>query len=339
LRPSILTGILCLALMLGLACVVSPDPSLWQLREAGPESSVGDAADSAPLDGPRPDRPADTTPPDTGPPPRLSCGAPELVGSNPPGDLSEIALRADGLELLARSGTTYSTTRSAPDQPFGDWTASSLAPWWQDTTFFTISGLELAIMARPPTSGAPRRLYLCTPPFTSTSSNCTPITVNDKTSGQEITDDMDGASVAVLPSGALLMAHNTDASGSGGADIHLAEPLDPSDLQQGWNSSPVSGLAQPGYKEDDPALSPDGLVLLFGGQTTAGDGDLWVSQRDSLSAAFPAPEPLANVNSASGEWGPYLAPLPAAGGKTRMELFFSSDRNGTDEVWRAECSR
>jgi len=315
------------------ACLVSPDPALWR-REA----STSDLPDAAPLDrdvaaaDQAQDSPGDQLAPDTGPP-RLGCSAPELVGSSPPYPLYEVALRADGLELIAKkSGQWYSTKRTAQDQPFADWSTTALLSGKQDPTFFEIKGIELAIVATSPGTGLPRVLELCTSPTT-----CNALTLKDK-SGQTVTDDTDGPSVAVLPGGDLLMAHNIGPGGSGDGHVYLATPSDPNDLSQPWVTEPATALDRAGEAEDDPALSPDGLVIVVDGNTSSGDNDLWVSMRPDLSSPFPAQVQLTDVNSSADDGSAYLAPLSSSGGKTRYELFFSSDRNGNLEVYRSECS-
>jgi hypothetical protein len=319
-------------------CVVAPDPGKWQNR---PDTLVPDLWEIGFPDGSEggPGLDAAVTPDesgtssDTGPPPKLRCATPQLVGSSyPTVSLSEPGLRTDGLELLARGGgSTYSTKRTAADQPFGDWSTTSLLPGGQDPTFFIFNGGEHAIVSRSQSTGT-RRLEHCT--CTASSCTCAALTITDPSSGQAITDDMDGASVAITSNG-LLLAHNVSPGVSASAEIYLATPDDPGDPSAGWTTSLVSGVNKPNYKEDDPALSPDGLVLLFGAPGQAGDSEIWISQRETLSAPFPAPEPLQDVNTTSNEASPYLAPM--AGKK--MELFFRSNRYGSTRIYHAVCTR
>ena len=270
--------------------------------------------------------PVDTAPP-LGP---VTCGAPENVGTSSPTNVSEVALRIDGLELVGKAGGSWHTTsRSAQDQPFGDWTSTSMLSGKQDPTFFSIKGIEMAVVAASPGSGLPRFLELCTFPF-----SCQKLTVREKSDGQEVTFDMDGASVAVLADGTVLMAHNIGPGGSNSADVYLATLVDAKDITKGFETEEVSAVNQPNHKEDDPALSHDGLVLMYGAED-----EIWVSERPDLSSSFPAARKLTDVNSTSSDFGPYLAPLPPSGGKPRYELFLSSDRDGSLTVFRSECTR
>ena len=262
----------------------------------------------------------------------LVCQAPALAGTPPSVALTETALRAGGLEVVAEGGgSRQSAKRSATDQAFGAWATTTDHPSGGDPTFFWHKGVERAVVARSSVSGGPRHLELCTLPNT-----CAKLPVKDKASGQEVTLDMDGASVAVTASG-LLMAHNIGPTGSSSGDVYLATPVDATDLTKGWETTVVSSMALSGYKEDDPALSPDGLVIMFGGLNTAGDNDLWYSARATLTDAFPAPTQLSAVNSAKSDGNAYLAEVTIKG-QAVLELYFTSDRDGTQKVYRSACA-
>jgi hypothetical protein len=334
-------GIL-LAFLVLAGCVVAPDPGKWQNR---PDTLVPDLWEitfpDATEGGPGLDaavvQDESGMLPDTGPPPKLSCAPPQLVGSSyPTGSLSEPGLRTDGLELVTRgSGSTYSSKRPAIDQPFGAWSTTSLLPGGQDPTFFVFGGGEHAIISRSQSTGG-RRLEHCT--CTSSDCTCAALTITDQSNGQAITDDMDGASVAVT-SGGLLLAHNVAPGASASAEIYLATPDDPGDPGAGWTTSLAGAVNTPSYKEDDPALGPNGLVLLFGAPGQAGDTEIWISQRAGLTAPFPAPEPLQDVNTNSNESSPYLAPIAGSPGSKKMELFFRSNRDGSPRIYHTVCSR
>ncbi|MCK5798750.1 MAG: PD40 domain-containing protein [Deltaproteobacteria bacterium] len=281
----------------------------------------------------------DTAPADLGPSKPLPCIAPSHVdGTGAWADLREVTLRSDGLTLTARKGSgpgvTYATQRSAWGQPFGLWKSVAFPTTTQeDPTFFPWKNAEAAIVAKFQTLGGPRSLFFCTltPSWT-----CQGIVVRRASTGLPIpiTDDMDGASVAVLPDGSVLMAHNVAGATSVGADIYLAHPTIPGDLTN-WTTSPILTLTDPNLKEDDPALSPDGLVIIFAATGPGTDGDLWISRRVSLTDPFPTPILLATANSASDESSASLAPIPGQPG--HYELFFISDRNGNDQVYRTTC--
>jgi len=268
--------------------------------------------------------------PDLVVPPTLSCKVPAIAGTSQPVGLRETALRVDALQLVAHvDAVRYSTKRDTTDQPFGAWVSTTAYPFGADITFFVYKGVERAIVASD--GPYPRHLELCTFP-----NSCTKFPVRYASSGTEVTADMDGPSVAITANG-LLMAHNIDPSGAKFGDIYLATPINAADLTKGWTTTVVPALAQPGSKEDDPALSPDGLLLLFVGLSTNSDWDIWISARATLADTFPAPTQLGGVNSAMDDTGPYLAEVTIKG-QTVMELYFMSDRDGIHKAYRAECS-
>lgn len=336
-------GALCAVWLL--SCTVSPDPLLWQRDAAADRDGprLVDAGDTIkpPKDGPKdgpalPEQGVDLTPdaplPDAAQPPKPVCQAAALVGTTPPSGPRENALRADGLVLTTlSSGTRYSTARSATDQPFGAWATTTAHPSGGDPTFFLYKGVEYSVVNRTPSGASVRSLYLCTLP-----NLCAKVTVKYAASGKEVTDDMDGSSVAIV-GGKLLLAHNIGPSGSGSGDIYLATPVDTSDPAKGLETKPVTTLAVAGYKEDDPALSPDGLLIVYSGLTTSGDSDLWYASRATLSDAFGAPQQLAVVNSAKSDRDVDFAEVTIKG-KQVLELYFSSDRDGSTKVYRAACS-
>jgi len=322
-------GALCAVWLLG--CTFSPDPSLWQ-RDATGDGLLVDAGDAVkpPTDGPPPGEQTPDAPiPDTTPPPQPVCTTPTIVGTTPPTGPRESALRADGLVLTTlSSGARYSTKRSATDQPFGAWATTTAHPSGGDPTFFSFQGTEFAVVARTTTSGGPRHLELCTLP-----NNCTKTLIRYASNDQEVTDDMDGPSVTILTTKAL-MAHNIGPGGANSGDIYLASTTN---VSKGWTTRPVSTLAVAGYKEDDPSLSPDGLVIVFSGLTTTGDTDIWYASRVTLADSFGAPQQLTSANSGKNDRGTYLAEVTIKG-KQVLELYFSSDRDGTTKVYRSTCS-
>jgi hypothetical protein len=287
---------------------------------------VGDGPEGD-VDGARPDA-------TVGPLGKLTCEAPQEVGTSAPVHISEAALTPDGLELVSRdypAGVAYSTKRPSLSQPFGAWGQSSLLSGWADPTFFVFGNTEYAVVA---STVNPRHLALCK---LGAPSDCAALSIRHE-AGQPATEDMDGPSVAALPDGSLLMAHNMEQGGE--TDIYLARTSD-ANPALGWVTAPVAAVNQAGVKEDDPALSPDGLTLVFNKPDSGNIGQLWVSERSSTTAPFPAPRLLADVNSTSVDGSAHLAPWQAAGaGKIAYELFFSSERKTGDYlVFRSVCTR
>lgn len=323
----------CAAIQLVAGCLVAPDPWLWQKRKRDAATDADGARSDAAKDAPLADKaPLPDLAPDAPVPPALTCKVPAQVGSSQPGSMGETALRASGLELVASySGNRYSTKRAAVDKPFGSWSQVTLLGGGADPTFFFVKGVEYAVVARSHT-GAPRTLELCLVQ----SASCAKLTVKYAATGKEVTEDMDGPQVAITAGGAL-MIHNIGPLGSSDGDVYLASPTDQTDLSQGLTTTRVATMSKPNYKEDDPAISPDGLVVLFGGSTTAGDYDIWYAARATTKDAFPAPTQLSSVNSTADESGPYMAGVTIKGQQV-LELYFRSTRSGGARIYRAECS-
>jgi Tol biopolymer transport system component len=59
-----------------------------------------------------------------------------------------------------------------------------------------------------------------------------------------------------------------------------------------------------------------------------GDNDLWGTSRPNLGSPFASPQNLGSVNSAGSDLDPALTP-------DGLELFFSSDRSGSQQLWRS----
>ncbi len=97
--------------------------------------------------------------------------------------------------------------------------------------------------------------------------------------------------------------------------------------------APVTELNTEGYN-GSPAISGDGLSVLFASGRVAGNGnDLYVATRDARDEPFGEPQPIAELSSADNEEDPRLSP---AGD----EIFFASDRDGGPyRIWHAlrEC--
>ena len=86
-------------------------------------------------------------------------------------------------------------------------------------------------------------------------------------------------------------------------------------------------------KDNSPALSADGLTLLFASTRGLGESDLWTCTRASLSESFGEPVNLGpTVNSSFGEGRPALS-------ADELTLLFFSNRpggQGDDDIWMCE---
>jgi hypothetical protein len=115
--------------------------------------------------------------------------------------------------------------------------------------------------------------------------------------------------------------------GRGGLDLWTAQRA----TREGAFSAPVN-LTEVNTADDEsgPALSSDGLTLFFISNAAGGLGgqDIWVASRSDVARPFGTARNLAVVNSEHTEQD---AALSADG----RELFFSTPRSGTREIWRA----
>ncbi|MBW2736746.1 MAG: hypothetical protein JRH20_30535 [Deltaproteobacteria bacterium] len=231
-------------------------------------------------------------------------------------------MRINGLEILGRQApgaNYYVSSRANLNAPFGSWTTTETFDGYQDGTTFIYEGSEVALVAKwLPTT--PRILMLCTAPFLD---GCVAQPIEDKATGTPIVTELDGPSVAMIAGGGLLMAFNNE------SEVLLAEPIDLEDLSKGWRSwSLPDEVNAIGLAFDDPALSPDGTVLVLNTGY-----DFWVSRRSSTDVPFAAPAALAAVNTSFTEHAPYFVEHPDG----RLELFFTSDREGAFRFYHCMC--
>jgi hypothetical protein len=99
-----------------------------------------------------------------------------------------------------------------------------------------------------------------------------------------------------------------------------------------WNAVRLAEIDGAG-DVDDPAISPDGTVLVFGHH----GGELWSARRDAIDQPFSTPKKITPVNDPVGnEIEPDLAALPSG----ELELFFRSDRGtpGSYRIYRSVCT-
>jgi Tol biopolymer transport system component len=82
-------------------------------------------------------------------------------------------------------------------------------------------------------------------------------------------------------------------------------------------------------REEGFSLSADGLTLVFSSNREgSADLDIWIATRPERDAAFTEPQNLSAVNSAAPDGDAMLSP-------DGLELFFTSERNGTNQLFRA----
>jgi hypothetical protein len=242
--------------------------------------------------------------------------------------LVEPALMPDGNTLLAREDQTtthWVATRPGPSGAFGPWQKWSgwLFGDWEDPSFFRRGGTDYAIVARSVRGGS-RWLERCDPAGTCDKLSFTGLAPGLDLDGPDIRAGVGGPEELVL---------------AAGGELYLATATDP---KGPWSAAPITKVN--GVKlDDDPAISAEGLWLVFGSDR-AGSMDLLVATR-APGADFELlwlPLQLAfgsSVNSPREDAAPDLAPMASGVG---LELFFHSDRGesggpGPFTIYRASC--
>jgi hypothetical protein len=84
------------------------------------------------------------------------------------------------------------------------------------------------------------------------------------------------------------------------------------------------------WSDEGASLTRDGLAVFFASDRPGGEGglDIWTAVRATVTEPFGPPRPLGAVNSESIDLDPALSP-------DGRELFFSSARAGTQQLYRA----
>ena len=134
------------------------------------------------------------------------------------------------------------------------------------------------------------------------------------------------------PDGLTLYYQTTgDPKGMGGAELLVSQrPNVQSPFKQGTLLDAVNSSDDDG----NPAVSADGLVLVFASTRSGGPGksDIYYATRASATDGFNNPQLLPNVNTADAERDPFLTP-------DGCTLYFVSDRPGGKgklDIYRAE---
>jgi len=92
----------------------------------------------------------------------------------------------------------------------------------------------------------------------------------------------------------------------------------------------ISELNMLGAQLQAPKLTPDELIIVFGVyELPGGKGgyDLWMASRPDRYAPFSQVRNLEELNTASGEWAPYITP-------DGLTLYFGSNRNNRAQLFR-----
>jgi hypothetical protein len=94
-------------------------------------------------------------------------------------------------------------------------------------------------------------------------------------------------------------------------------------------TSRVPPAADPSVDEVDPAISPDGRVLVFARIEPTSQPDLWVTRRRDAGEAWEGGAPLGAFNTGDGEWDPFIA--------TNGDLLFTRRTGGAQHVFLARA--
>jgi hypothetical protein len=121
----------------------------------------------------------------------------------------------------------------------------------------------------------------------------------------------------------LVLVLQNDSVGSG--DLFASARESTSDP---WGELVPIGELNTSSIENGPMLRAGDLILYFDSRR-AGNGDLFAATRDDPADPFGAALPLGNLNTVALEESPWLD-------TTRTIIYFSSDRSGNNEIYRAE---
>jgi len=114
-------------------------------------------------------------------------------------------------------------------------------------------------------------------------------------------------------------------SGLGGSDIVVASRAS----RAGAFSAPVAvGGVNSADTDDNPAITADERVILFGSTRTGGQGgrDIYYAVRADASSSFSTPQPVPGLNTADNDAEIYITP-------DGCEIYFASDRPGGKGGW------
>ena len=335
--------------LLAAGCLISPDANLWQGRDAAPSDQRADR----PRDQRAPDLPpggadahadadgaSDALVMDAAPAPdtvptcawtgaiKLSVPVPVAAVNTSFNELEPI-LSTDGLTLYfssSRDGNpdSFVATRTSRAAAFGGVVKNlEISTSDGDETRFApaANGLEAYLAAKRPGGLGGSDIWIAT--RASTSSPYTPASFKLATGLSSALNDFDPYPSA---DGLRLYFIVEDfASGLGGYDIVVASRASP----QGAFSAPVAlAGVNSALHDDNPALTADERVILFGSLRPGGAGskDIYYAVRSSPTAAFSTPTPVPGINSAAAESELYISP-------DGCEIYFASTRPGGKGSW------
>ena len=325
--------------LLGLlaGCFISPDPRLWQgARDGQPDRVTDGPASDRPLtDGASPEARADTGPGPDSPPGcdwsgTVTLTAPvHLDALSSPSTDSEPMLSADGLTLYfasTRGGgyDSFTATRASTGDPFGNVTKNLEVSTDTDSETrlaLTADGLEAFLTTNRTGGQGGSDIWAATRSSTSTAFSPTdfqPVDVlNSALNEWDPYPSTDGLR--------LYYIIQDWPSGLGDSDIVVASRASRSDSF----SSPVAvGGVNTSANEDNPAVTADERVMVFGSNRPGGTGgkDIYYAVRPDASSSFSTPKPVPGLNTADNDAEIYITP-------DGCEIYFASDRPGGQGGW------
>jgi hypothetical protein len=331
-------------------------------------TDAGDAGDGSAPEGPALDHaalegggvdtgPVDLLPAGDGVIYTLDCGSPSKVNDMKDGSgnllsLVEPAMQLDEKTLVAREqdgALMYRATRLSgasfgPWEPWDAWNTSQQLKGHEDPSFVVRAASPQVLTAWNDGSGV-RVIQACA---LTGSGPCQDVGI--LVQGQPLTGDLDGPDLRQieLPGVEDLVFARAETAG-GLTDLYLATGA----ALSGPFTAEKLPLSTPEHSEDDPAISPDGALMVYTSNeksllwpVVGGQLDLWLAGVSGSSGYSRLAEPWqsafsAMVNKARDDAAPDLAYYTLDGGMT-LELFFHSDRGqmggpGPFAIYRAAC--
>jgi len=250
--------------------------------------------------------------------------APErLSGFGLGGDLWGPASFDDGRSLVFGADPTenlYLATRSDRGAVFSAATPIDAlnTPSLDGTPFVTYDASELYFYSNRPGGVGNRDIWFAT---ASSAAWATPrVLANVNTASDE-------QNPWVSPDGLSIVFDSNRPGGLGAADVWLARRS----ARTGAFGAPVNLTElNTSASDEGAALTSDGLTIFFASSRPGGQGDLdiWLATRRDTNNAFSPPRNLVGVNSGALELDLGLSP-------DGRELFFSSSREGSQQLYRA----
>lgn len=191
----------------------------------------------------------------------------------------------------------------------------------EGTPFISFDGLSLWFFSTRPEPEAPgdRDLWVATRP-----------TVTDEFDAPSLVEGVNSPALEHLPwlspDGTELLFVSDRPALAAGSNIWSARR----DGASGAFDEPIElAVINSDARDEGFALSADGLTLvLSSNRAGSADMDLWLARRSSTDEPFSEPENLSAVNSAAADVDAMLS-------SDGLELFFSSQRDGTHQLFRA----